>query len=48
MIDFKEEIARYEPALEVEDIEDAVISGYGAEDVIEMLRHITKLVEDKR
>ena len=48
MIDFKEEIAKYEPALEVEDIEDAVINGYGAGDVIEMLRHITKLVEERR
>ncbi len=40
MINFKEELAKYQPVLEVENIEDAIHSGE-VQDILDILQHIT-------
>jgi len=46
MINFKEEIEKYKPALEIEQLEET-ISGYDTDDVVELLRQITRIMAEK-
>lgn len=41
MINFKDEIKKYEPILEVDDIEDAV-HGNELKDLLDILQHISE------
>lgn len=43
MINFKEELSKYQPVLEVDQIEDAIHSGE-VQDILDILQHIS---EDK-
>jgi len=45
MIDFKEEISKYKPALSVDDVEDVVNDE--TKDMMELLQYITKNLNDK-
>lgn len=40
MLDFKEELAKFEPILEIDDIEDAIHSSE-LQDVLDIMQHIS-------
>ena len=48
MIDFREEIEKYKPALEIEQLEEAVGGGNKSEtqDMMDILQQITKLLNN--
>lgn len=47
MIDFKTELKKYQPILEVEEIEDAVHNDEMS-DIVDLLQHITEINKPRR
>jgi len=46
MIDFKEEISKYQPILSVDDVEDVVSNEFN--DIIDLLQYIARQIPRKK